>query len=66
MCSTPTIPTAPERQSLKLPDQGAPTGAMDNSRWRRAILAGMVTSPLGLTGAARVSSTTLGSGGTLG
>jgi hypothetical protein len=39
---------------------------MDNSRWRRAILAGMVTSPLGLTSAARVSSTTLGSGGTLG
>ncbi|PTR06968.1 MULTISPECIES: hypothetical protein [unclassified Novosphingobium] len=66
MCSTPTVPTTPERQTLKLPDQGAPAGAMDTARWRRAILAGMVTSPLGLTGSARISSTTLGSGGTLG
>jgi len=65
MCSTPTVPTAPERQALKLPDQGAPAGTMDNARWRRALLAGMVTSPLGLASAAPVSSTRLG-GGALG
>lgn len=65
MCSTPTIPAAAERQSLKLPDQGAPATSADALRWRRALLAGMVTSPLGLGGAAPVTSARLG-GGALG
>ncbi|HIQ18096.1 MAG TPA: hypothetical protein EYH41_08900 [Novosphingobium capsulatum] len=65
MCSTPTIPTSPARQNARLPDQGAPASAVDSTRWRRAILAGMVTSPQGVSGAARVTSTLLG-GGSLG
>ncbi|MDK4807507.1 MAG: hypothetical protein OC190_13285 [Novosphingobium aromaticivorans] len=48
-----------------MPDQGAPASAVDSTRWRRAILAGMVTSPQGVSGAARVTSTLLG-GGSLG
>lgn len=57
----PDIPTVPERQAVKLPDNGAPTGAADNSAFRRrALLAGLITSPQGVLGSPMVSKPTLG------
>ena len=57
---TPDVPTVPERQASKLPDQGAKTNDKANTNaMRRAMLAGMVTSPGGL-GAPHVSKATLG------
>jgi hypothetical protein len=61
MCtSTPDVPTVPERQAVKLPDSGAPEGALDNGRRRRAILAGLITSPQGVLGAPSIAKPTLG------
>ncbi len=64
MCSTPNIPTVPERQAMKLPDGGL-RGLQDDqrNRWRRAIMAGLVTSPQGVLGAPLVAKPTLGGGG---
>lgn len=64
MCtSTPDVPTVPERQSVKLPDEGAdPNKDRDARRKRRATIAGMMTSPNGALGTANTSaaSNTLG------
>jgi hypothetical protein len=60
MCSTPTIPTAPTRQAVQLPDGGAPAQAGDPTTWRRAMMAGMMTTPTGVLGAPNVGKTTLG------
>jgi hypothetical protein len=58
---TPNIPTLPDRQAVKLPDNGAPAGATDNSAYRRrALLAGLITSPQGVLGSPVVSKPTLG------
>ncbi|WP_432787966.1 hypothetical protein [Novosphingobium rhizosphaerae] len=54
------MPTAPARQAEKLPDAGAATSANDSSSWRKAILAGMVTSPQGVLGSPTTSKATLG------
>lgn len=64
MCSTPNIPMVPERQAMKLPDGGL-TGVQTErrDRWRRAIMAGLVTSPQGVLGAPTVGKPTLGGGG---
>jgi hypothetical protein len=51
----------PERQAVKLPDQGAPDSAGKNrDRWRRAIMAGLVTGPQGALGTPNVAKPTLG------
>ena len=61
MCmSTPDIPAVPERQAAKLPDNGAPAGATDLTRRRRAIMAGLMTTPQGVLGSPAVSKPTLG------
>lgn len=60
MCtSTPDVPTVPERQSAKLPDQGAPAGATRNNTFRRALLAGLMTPMTGL-GSPTIGKPTLG------
>jgi 2-keto-3-deoxy-galactonokinase len=65
MCvGTPKIPTVPERQAQKLPDNGAPLGANRRDDFRRAMMAGMITSPQGVLGAPAVARPTLGAGGT--
>lgn len=61
MCaSSPDISSVPERQAMKLPDSGAPQGSTDNSRQRRAMLAGLMTSPQGTVGSPTVATPTLG------
>jgi hypothetical protein len=61
MCtSTPDVPTVPDRQAVKLPDNGAPAGASTYGSRRRAILAGLITSPQGLLGSPSVAKPTLG------
>lgn len=62
MCvgSSPDISSVPERQAMKLPDSGAPQGSTDNNRRRRAIMAGLMTSPQGVLGSPSVGSPTLG------
>jgi len=45
---------------MKLPDQGAQNVGTDPSRLRRAMLAGMITSPQGVLGSPTVSKPTLG------
>lgn len=59
MPKTPKVPTIPERQAVKLPDAGAPIGK-DASMRRRAIMAGIMTSPQGVLGSPNVSKPTLG------
>lgn len=61
--STPDVPTVPERQAVKLPDEGADVSSdRDARRRRRAMLSGLITSPSGATGTANTSaaSNTLG------
>jgi hypothetical protein len=60
--STPDIPgsATTERQAVKLPDSGAPEGSVDNGRRRRAILAGLMTSPQGALGSPAIAKPTLG------
>lgn len=61
MCaSTPDISSVPERQAMKLPDNGAPEGSTNNTRQRRAIIAGLMTSPQGTVGSPTVGTPTLG------
>jgi hypothetical protein len=63
MCvSTPDIPTVPERQAMKLPDNGLPGDARKRGRWRAAIMAGLVTSPQGVLGSPNIATPTLGGG----
>lgn len=45
---------------MKLPDQGAKATAGDNSRLRRAIMAGLATTPNGVLGSPNVTKPTLG------
>lgn len=60
ICSAPDIPTVPERQVTKMPDQGAKGAGADPSRFRRALMAGLVTSPNGVLGSPNVTKPTLG------
>lgn len=61
MClGTPNVPSVPERQAAKLPDAGTQTYTKDNARWRKAMLAGMVTGPQGALGAPVTAKATLG------
>lgn len=67
MCigGTPSIPSVPERQAMKLPDQGSTAFTDKGSRRRRlAMMAGLVTGNNGALGTANTSSaspsTTLG------
>jgi len=50
----------PERQAAKLPDQGASITQDSSAKMRRAILAGLITSPQGTIGSPTVSKPTLG------
>ncbi|ODP39265.1 hypothetical protein [Sphingomonas turrisvirgatae] len=60
----PDVPSIPERQATKLPDQGATAGRSDAmARRRRGLYASILTSPQGALGAANVSGI---SGATLG
>lgn len=54
------MPTVPERQAAKLPDAGAPAGSTDNNRFRRAMMAGLITSPQGVLGSPSATKPTLG------
>lgn len=55
------MPAAPaERQAVKVPDAGSTAGATDNTKFRRAVLAGLLTSPQGVLGAPTTSKPTLG------
>lgn len=60
MCSTPSVPTAAVRQPTQLPDAGSSAGTADNSNMRRAILAGLTTSPWGVLGNPNVGKSSLG------
>lgn len=54
---TPDLPSVPERQATKLPDQGSSAFSDKTSRRRRAaMIAGLVTSPQGALGAVNTSS----------
>lgn len=60
MCmSTPDVPTTPERQAVKLPDDGSKVPDQSKNR-RAAIMAGLMTSPQGVLGAPTVAKATLG------
>jgi len=50
----------PERQAVKLPDQGAKGDVGNTNKFRRAVLAGLLTSPQGVLGSPSVSKPTLG------
>lgn len=57
---TPDVPTIPERQAAKLPDQGATAdGVSDRARRRRGMMAAVLTSAQGVSSPV---STTLGGG----
>lgn len=61
--SAPDTPTPVERQSVKLPDEGAdPTKDRDARRRRKAMMSGLITGPSGALGTANTSaaSNTLG------
>lgn len=62
MCvSTPDVPSVPERQAAKLPDNGAaPDAGRSRDKFRRALMAGLMTSPQGVLGSPNVSKPTLG------
>lgn len=53
MCmSTPDVPTVPERQATKTPDNGARAASPEElKRRRRAMMATLFTSPQGALGA---------------
>jgi len=53
-------PPPAERQSIKLPDQGATGAGANSSKFRRAIMAGLLTSPQGVLGSPTVAKPTLG------
>lgn len=61
MCTpkAPDMPTMPERQAMKLPDEGLDL-TKDSSKRRRAIMAGIITSPQGALGSPNPASPTLG------
>lgn len=53
-------PPAAERQSIKLPDQGANNAGNNSAKFRRAVMAGLLTSPQGVLGAPSTAKPTLG------
>lgn len=57
--STPDIPAPAERQATKLPDGGTNANA-NKDRSRKAWLAGLITSPMGVLGSPTTSKPTLG------
>jgi hypothetical protein len=60
----PEVPSIPERQSVRLPDNGATAARSDIlSKRRRGLYASILTTPNGALGAANISGTT---GATLG
>jgi hypothetical protein len=60
----PDVPAIPERQSVRLPDNGATQARSDASaRRRRGLYASILTSPQGALGSANLSGV---SGATLG
>ncbi|ALC13825.1 hypothetical protein [Sphingopyxis sp. 113P3] len=61
MCTpkAPDLPIQPERQAMKLPDEGLDL-SKDSSKRRRAIMAGLITSPQGALGSPNTSQATLG------
>lgn len=59
MPKTPDIPDVIERQAAKLPDSGSTARTGDASSRRRALMAGLITTPSGL-GSPTVSKPTLG------
>lgn len=61
MPKTPDVPTVPERQAARLPDSGASEDAgRARDKWRKAIMAGIVTSPQGVLGSPMVGKPSLG------
>ena len=60
MCSTPDVPSVPERQQVRLPDEGAAPNTDRFKKMRRAIMAGMITSPQGALGNPTVAKPSLG------
>lgn len=58
--STPDIPAPAERQATKLPDAGSTANNDTNAKARKAWLAGMITSPMGVLGSPSVTKPTLG------
>ncbi|WP_084238678.1 hypothetical protein [Sphingomonas asaccharolytica] len=58
---TPDVPTIPERQPTKLPDNGATAGVVDqNARRRRGLYASVFTNPQGLGAPSTTSTSVLG------
>jgi hypothetical protein len=61
MCSTPDVPTVPQRQAAKAPDAGDASVATDaNARKRLAYASTILTTPTGLGAPSTTGSTTLG------
>lgn len=62
MCTStpPDVPTVPERQAVQQPDNGAPITKDQSLNRRRAIMAGLITSPQGVLGSPVVAKPTLG------
>lgn len=61
MCmSAPNIPAPAERQATKLPDGATTTASDGKARARKAWLAGLITSPMGVLGSPNVAKPTLG------
>ncbi|OHD00888.1 MAG: hypothetical protein A2885_13355 [Sphingopyxis sp. RIFCSPHIGHO2_01_FULL_65_24] len=61
MCTpkAPDVPAPVERQAVKLPDEGVDI-TKDSAKRRRAIMAGIVTSPQGALGTPATANPTLG------
>lgn len=55
----PKVSAPPERQAMKLPDEGLDLTA-DSGKRRRAVMAGIITSPQGVLGAPMTGKATLG------
>lgn len=59
MCiNSPDVPTVPERQATKTPDNGARSQSPEElKRRRRAMMATLITSPQGALGAPQTTGT---------
>jgi hypothetical protein len=55
----PKMSTPPERQAMKLPDEGVDL-TKSNGKRRRAVMAGIITSPQGALGSPTAARPTLG------
>ncbi len=58
----PKVSNPPERQAIKLPTDAQPDleDDLSRNRRRRAVMAGLITSPQGVLGAPSVAKPTLG------